>query len=115
MYESIEELTKEEYDLIGKVCKEVRRKPSLFINIMYACYSAFDARIDIAEKRAADAEAVTVSAVCMAGKKATPSMKKWCEAMFSGYLLDHPTSFNWKNCKDDIDNALVKTFGEEEE
>lgn len=79
MHESIEELTKEEYDLIGKVYKAVSHKPSLFISIMNACYGAFDARIDIAEKRAADAEAVTVSAVCIAGKKATPSMKKWCE------------------------------------
>ena len=113
MYEFGEELTKEDHDLIEKVYKAVSLKPGLFVNLMYACYGAFNKRVEFAEKRAADAEAVAVCAVAMAGKKATPSMKKWCEDMFSGYLLDHTTSFNWKNCKDDIDNALVKTFGEE--
>lgn len=115
MYEFIEELTKEDHDLIEKVFKAVSLKPSLFVNLMYACYGAFNKRVEFAEKRAADAEAVTVSAVCMAGKKATPSMKKWCEDMFSGYLLEHPTSFNWKSCKHHINDAFVKTFGEEEE
>ena len=79
MYEFIEELTKEDYDLIEKVYKAVSLKPGLFIHFMNARYGAFNKSVEFAEKRAADAEAVTVSAVCMAGKKATPSMKKWCE------------------------------------
>ena len=83
MYSFAEELTKEDYDLIEKVYKAVSLKPGLFIHFMNACYGAFNKRVEFAEKRAADAEAVTVSAVCMAGKKATPSMKKLLEELRS--------------------------------
>lgn len=107
-------ISKEDMELINDVYCAVFEKPYLLAEIMQSGSRAVEDRIKYAEKRAADAEAVTVSAVCMAGKKATPSMKKWCEDMFGGYLLEHPTSFNWKNCKGDIDDALVKTFGEEE-
>ena len=45
MYEFIEELTKEDHDLIEKVYKAVSLKPSLFVNLIYACYGAFNKRV----------------------------------------------------------------------
>ena len=54
MYSFAEELTKEDYDLIEKVYKAVSLKPSLFVNFMYACYGAFNKRVEFAEKRAED-------------------------------------------------------------
>lgn len=49
MYEFIEELTKEDHDLIEKVYMAVSIKPSLFVNLMYACYRAFNKRVEFAD------------------------------------------------------------------
>ena len=49
MYEFIEELTKEDHDLIEKVYMAVSLKPSLFVNLMYACYRAFNKRVESAD------------------------------------------------------------------